>query len=902
MPTLILATKLYVPPPPSAVVPRQRLIERLDEGLRRRLTLLSAPAGFGKTTLVSAWVAACDLPVAWLSLDEGDSDPARFLTYLVAALQTIAPSIGAGLLRGLQSPQPPPTESMLTALLNDLSTTPQQFVLVLDDYHVIDGTAVDEALTFLLEHLPAQLHLVITTREDPQLPLARLRVRGQLTELRATDLRFTAAEAATFLNQVMALDLSVEDVTALETRTEGWIAGLQLAALSMRGRADIPGFIKAFSGDNRYIVDYLVEEVLQRQPAPIRSFLLQTAILERLNGPLCDAVTGQQDGQARLAALERGNFFVVPLDDQRNWYRYHHLFGEVLAAHLLAEQPDQLATLHRRASEWYAQHGALDDAIRHALAGKDFEHAADLFERAIPALRRTRQEATLLGWLEALPDELLRVRPVLSAAYAHVLLSAGELAGVEARLRDAERWLDTSTEMRDPPEAPAAMLVADEEEFRQLPGAIAVVRAGQAMALGDVVSTVKYAQQVLVLVPEDDHLSRGAAAGFLGLAYWTNGDLAAAHRMFAAGMASLQRAGHIAGAVGGASTLADILIAQGRLHEAMRTYEQALQLALAQGTPVLRGTADLYVGMSELYRERDDLPAATQHLLRGQELGEHGGLPQYRYRWRIAMAGIRQAQGDLDGALELLDAAERLYVRDFHPNVRPVAALKARLWLAQGRLAEAGDWAREQGLSVEDDLSYLREFEHITLARVLLARYQSDRAEHVMHEASGLLGRLLAAAEAGERPGSVIEILVLQALAQQTQGDMPAALMLQRALALAEPQGYVRIFLDAGAPMAVLLEEAAQQGIALGYIRRLLAALNTAPNIMPAKQGLREPLSVRELQVLRLLRTDLSGPEIARELMVSLHTMRTHTNRIYSKLGTRNRRAAVRRAQELDLL
>ena len=447
------------------------------------------------------------------------------------------------------------------------------------------------------------------------------------------------------------------------------------------------------------------------------------------------------------------------------------------------------------------------------------------------------------------------------------------------------------------------MVVADEEEFRQLPSAIAVVRAGQAMALGDVQETVKYAEQVLVLVPADDHLSRGAAAGFLGLAYWTHGDLAAAHRMFAAGMASLQRAGHISGAVGGATTLADIRIAQGRLHDAMHTCEQALQLALAQGTPVLRGTADLHMGMSELYRERDDLPAATQHLLRSQELGEHNGLPQYRYRWRVAMARIRQVQGDLDGALDLLDEAERLYVRDFQPNVRPVAALKARLWIAQGRLAEADDWAREQGLSVEDDLSYLREFEHITLARVLLAHYQSNRAEHVMHEAIGLLARLLAAAEAGGRTGSVIEILVLQALAQQTRGVMPAArMLLPRALALAEPQGYVRIFVDAGAPMAALLAEAAQQGIAPDYVRRLLAASSTAPDSTPAKQGLREPLSGRELQVLRLLRTELSGPEIARELMVSLHTMRTHTNKVYSKLGTNNRRAAVRRAEELDLL
>src|SRR6266702_5440951 len=412
MPTPILATKLYIPRLRPHVVIRPRLIERLNEGLHRKLTLIAAPAGFGKTTLVSAWVAGCDRQVAWLSLDAGENDPRLFLTYLVAALQTIAPTIGEGALGVLRSPQPPPSESILTALLNEITTLPDQFVLVLDDYHVIDAQAVDMALTYLVEHLPPQMHLVVATREDPQLPLARLRAQGHLTELRAADLRFTTSEAAAFLNQVMGLSLSAEDIAALEDRTEGWIAGLQLAALSMQGHQDVPGFIRAFAGDHRYILDYLVEEVLQRQPAPVRSFLLQTAILDRLHGPLCDAVTGQAEGNARLEALERGNFFVVPLDDKRQWYRYHHLFAEVLRAHLMAEQPEQASTLHRRASEWYEQNGSVADAIRHALEAFDFERAAGLVERAVPEMRRSRQEATVLGWLKALPDELLQVRPV----------------------------------------------------------------------------------------------------------------------------------------------------------------------------------------------------------------------------------------------------------------------------------------------------------------------------------------------------------------------------------------------------------------------------------------------------------------------------------------------------------
>src|SRR5437667_2985843 len=435
MPTSILATKLYLPRLRPNVVSRPRLIERLNEGLHRKLTLIAAPAGFGKTTLVSAWVAGCDRQVAWLSLDAGENDPRLFLTYLVAALQTIAPTIGEGALGMLQSSQPPPPEAILTALLNEITTLPDHFVLVLDDYHVIDAKPVDLALTYLVEHLPPQMHLVIATREDPQLPLARLRARSHLTELRAADLRFTASEASAFLNQVMGLNLSAEDIAALEDRTEGWIAGLQLAALSMQGHQGVPGFIRAFAGDHRYIVDYLVEEVLQRQPEPVRSFLLQTSILDRLNGSLCDAVTGQAEGNARLETLERGNFFVVALDDQRHWYRYHHLFADVLSAHLRAEQPDQVSILHRRASEWYEQHGSAADAIRHALAAGDFARAADLVELAVPAMARSRQEATVLGWLKALPDELLRCRPVLGVAYAHVLLASGEREGVEERLR-----------------------------------------------------------------------------------------------------------------------------------------------------------------------------------------------------------------------------------------------------------------------------------------------------------------------------------------------------------------------------------------------------------------------------------------------------------------------------------
>jgi LuxR family maltose regulon positive regulatory protein len=622
-----------------------------------------------------------------------------------------------------------------------------------------------------------------------------------------------------------------------------------------------------------------------------------------LSGPLCDAVTGQQDGAARLAALERGNVFVVPLDDQRRWYRYHHLFAGVLVAQLRAAQPDLVATLHWRASVWYERHDLPDEAIRHALAAGDDARAADLVERAGPAMFRGRREAAVLGWLRALPDAQLRHRPVLSVWYAHALLAGGELAGVEGRLQDAERWLDTPAAGHERPAAPAGMVVVDEAEFRRLPGRIAVARAGQALARGDVAATVHHARRVLELAAEDDHLSRGGAAGFLGLAAWASGDLEAAHRTFAEGLAQLQRAGNVADVVGGSLALAEIRIAQGRLREASRTYERALRLAAEGGTPALRGTADLHVGLAELHREWGDLDAAARQLRSAEEQGEHTGFPQHPYRRRVAAARIREAQGDLGGALALLDEAERRYVGDYYPEVRPIPALKARVWLAQGRLADAETWARERGLSAGDDLSYLREFEHLTLARVLLARHASDRARRSGEAALGLLARLLHAAEHGERTGSVIEILIVQALAQQAHGDLPAALLaLERALALAEPEGYIRIFADEGPPMAALLAAAAKRGAAPTYVRQLLTAFGAAEDRPPVNQDVIEPLSERELDVLRLLGTDLDGPAIARQLAVSLNTLRTHTKSIYGKLGVNSRRAAVRRAEELQLL
>ncbi len=888
VPGSLIRTKLYVPRRRGALVRRERLSDRLAGCFDARLTLVSAPAGFGKTTLLATWLASAaerECLTAWLSLDKDDNDPTTFWSYVITALQTVAPTIGSGPLASTEAEQ---SEVVLGALVNELNAFPNELVLVLDDYHVIEDHRVHDEMAIFLDRFPPNVHLVIASRADLPFPVARFRARGELMEIRAADLRFTTDEAAAYLNQVMVLDLAAGELAILEERTEGWIAALQLAALSIQGRDNVADFIKGFAGDDRYIVDYLVEEVLQRQPHKVRDFLLRSSVLDRLSGPLCDAVTEQDGGKAMLEALDRANLFLVPLDDRRQWYRYHHLFADVLRAHLANEQPDAVAELHTRASRWYERHALQHEAIGHALAAGDLRRAADLVELESPTLARAKQDVTLRGWLDALPDEQLRCRPVLSNVYAGILLSSGELEGVDQHLREAERWLT--------PDRPVGMVVVNEEEFRTLPASVAVHPAGYALARGNLVETVNHARRALDLVPADDHLNRGGATALMGLASWASGDLKTAYRTYAEGMADVQRDGHLSGTVGRAVTLADICVAQGRLRDAQRTYEQALELAREKGGAVVRGTADIYIGLSELQRERNELDAATQSLLRSQELGQQSGFAQNRYRWRMAMARIREAQGDLESALELLSEAQPLFMIDLSPNVRPIAAVRARVLIRQGRADEALSWAHEHGISTEDDLSYVHEYEHITLARVLLANGS-------VLEATGLLDRLLRAAENGGRSGSMVEILVQQALASQTRGDRrPALVPLERALTLAEPEGYVRVFLEEGPPIRALLEAAAQRRIAPGYVGRLLSAFGESEIKPPIKQALVEPLSERELEVLRLLASDLDGPEIASQLMVSLNTMRTHTKSIYTKLGVNSRRTAVHRAAELKLL
>ena len=897
MPNPLVATKLYVPKLRQGIVARERLCTRLRRGTQSKLTLISAPAGFGKTTLLAEWLASTNRErgVAWLALDQADNEPSVFWSHLVAALQTAADAVGGDLSEVLPVEQP--LDAFLVRLLNALSALLGDIDIVLDDFHVIAQSEIVAGLRFLLENLPPQVHVVISTRADPALPVGRLRARGELVEIRSADLRFTDEEAAAYLNGSMGVGLSANDVAVLSERTEGWIAALQLAALSLTGRDDPAAFIASFAGGNRYVVDYLVEEVLQRLPEEVRQFLIRTCFLSRLNGSLCDAVTGAKDSKAMLATLDRQNLFIVPLDDRRQWYRYHHLFADVLLAQLPDAVRTELPALHGRASDWYEHQGERLEAIEHAFAAVDLARAANLIELAVPTMQRDRGEAVLRRWATLLPRELVRSRPVLGIGLVGALVSCGEMAGIEDRLDDVELGLSMIAQAASPTPRLSAgeVIVVDKTQLPRVAGAVELYRAAQAQVRGDLSGLIRHAKRLLELAPADDHVGRAAGSSMLGIAYWSEGSLAAAHQALTEGKAGLQKAGHVADMLGVSVALADILVAQGRLREATRTYEQALEVVSAQGGPVLRGTADIHVGLSEVYRERNDLEAAHKYLLKSRGLGEMAGLPQHPYRSRVAAAHFRQDEGDLDAADKLLEEAERLYVSDFFPNVSPVLAMRARLWIAQGRLDDARGWQRDRGLDASDELTYLREFEHITLARLLIAQTPGGG------DASDFLTRLLDEAVRGDRAGSIIQISLLQALDQR---DVAAALVpFERALSLAEPEGYVRLIVEGGERTATLLKATLKRGIMPAYSRKLLAAFGSAPATkVPAHPDQIEPLSDRELDVLRLLRGDMGGPEIARELMISLNTMRTHTKNIFEKLGVNNRRSALRRAEELHLL
>ena len=892
----LLETKFHLPTPHGRLVPRARLSRQIERATTATLTLVSAPAGFGKTTVMSELARRPDgAHIAWLALDPADNDPVTFWTYVIEAIDRAVPGVGSAarsILTGAQGT----VDVAMTTLLNALVGVATDVVLVVDDFHVIESAAVHEQVGYFVEHVPARGHLVIGTRADPPFPLSRLRARGGLVEIRASDLRFLPSEAASYL-ELMGLSLPDASVATLEARTEGWIAALQLAALSLQGRADATEFISAFAGDDRYIVDYLVEEVLRRQPAETRDFLLRTSILSRFTGSLADAVTAGQGGTSTIEALDRGNLFLVALDNQRRWYRYHHLFGGVLLAYLTAERPAEVPLLHRRASDWFEQNGDHGEAIEHALRANDPERAADLVELALPEMRRFRREPTLRGWIGAIPREVVERRPVLTLAYVGTILSANESEGVAELLRVAEQRIAGAGGRPDGP----GLVVVDAAEFERIPGMVELYRAALAKMRGDLEANIAHAKRVLELVPEDDHIGRGGAAAFLGLAYWGMGDLEAGDRWYGEGMASLAKAGHQADLVGGAIVRADIRLAEGRLGAAQQLYEDGLALATASEPP-LRGATDMHTGLAAIAYQRGLLEDAKAHLARGRELGDEVAFPRDLYRSRLVLARILQAEGDVDSARGLLDEAERLYLSEFAPDTHPVAAIRARLLVAHGRLAEARTWADARGLSAADPVRYVDEFEHTTFARLLVAEASEGRPD-ALADALQLLDRLLAAAEQGKRDGSRLEILVTQALALDAGGDSARALRaLDAAVGIAERQGYVRVFLDEGPAMTRLLKVAARRSSASPYAHELLRAATGDAERRPAVHGLPEPLSERELEVLRLLRSDLDGPEMARELVVSLNTLRTHTKNIYGKLGVGSRRAAVRRAEELGLL
>ena len=906
----VLDTKLHVPRLRPNAVARPRLTARLDEGCRGCLVVVSAPAGFGKTTVISDWVATGthsdrDVGVAWLSLDEGDNDLARFLTYLVLAVRATSSQVGEQMLARLRSAEPVPTDEVLTTVLNEVAELPHDVVLVLDDFHVIDSEEVDQAMVFLIENLPPQLHVVIATREDPRMPLARWRARGVLSELRAADLRFTLAETTEFLRTVMGLDLLPEDVASLEARTEGWIAGLQLAGLHLQGRADPAEAVRSFAGSHRFVFDYLVEEVLAHLTDQERRFLLQTSILDRMTADLCEVVTGQRASALMLERLERANLFVVALDDRRHWYRYHHLFAEVLRVRLHAEHPDQVRVLHRRASDWYAANGMHSEAVGHALSAEEYERAAELLERAGQAVEDGSHAGAWFTHAQALPDGLIRARPALAVWYAYALLGRGDLEAAGTYVADAERLLATASSPAG--QAPPGSGPVEAEERRSLLARIAVARGYLAQAQGDTAATVAHARRALELVPDAERARRDQATALLGMAALARGDLEEVDRVFSAVTARLLAAGDIADAIDTVCLLADVRTIMGHLRRAVDTVEQLQAIVAEREVTPPPEMAELYRAWAELDLARGDLAAAAEHLSQSQQFGQLREMPVWRYRWRVAQAQLRWAQGDPRTALGFLDEAQRLFVRTPMPDLRPVAAIRASIWAGQGRVGDALSWARERGLSVDDDLDLLHEYEHLTLARILIADKGRGEVPAATDDAVALLDRLLPAALHGARVGSAIEILVAQAVAHEARDRRPEAVAaLEQALALGEAEGYVQVFVDQGPPVAGLLRELAAHGSTPDSAARVLAAFpesgDGAGPSHTAALGASPPLSAREVEVLQCIAAGLSNQEIATRLYVSKYTVKAHARTIYDKLEVHSRTAAVTRAQQLGIL
>jgi LuxR family transcriptional regulator, maltose regulon positive regulatory protein len=909
---VLLATKLHVPRPQPGFVPRPRLVQALSQGVARGRVLVCAPAGFGKTTLLADWARGGARPVAWLGLDAGDNDPARFWRYVVAALDRAQPGI-AGRVGPLLGPPPPRSfEGLVTVVINELAAQPDDggVVLVLDDYHLVDSGPVHDSVAFLLENLPPGLHLVVSSRADPPLPLARLRARNQLAELRAAELRFATEEAAALLGEAAGTGLPGTAAATLTARTEGWAAGLQLAALSLRGQADPAGFVAAFSGSHRYVLDYLADEVLEGQTGQVRAFLLETSVLERLSGELCDAVTGRAGSQALLADIERAGLFLVPLDEVRGWWRYHHLFADLLRARLQAEQPGRVQALHQAAAAWSDQHDLADDAVRHALASGDTDWAARLAERHIETLLRRSEGATLHRWLSALPVQAVRDRPRLRLAQAYAAAMGFQVEALLALLDDAQQAYAASG---DEPYEPSLGPPQGESVLANVPAGIAFLRALLARLRGDADLAADCNQQALAQLGEDDSLMRSFVRWNQAVTDWLGGRLGPAERGLAEVLAERRAArGFLAGflPMRVCYDLGQVQRAQGNLDAALATYRQALEVTGESSQTALMGPA--HVGLAQVLYERDELTAALDHASRGVTLGQQLSFTQSLATGLGVVARIRQAHGEAAAALEAMGEAGQV---ELSPQVidlfNPVSSQRARLLLAQGDVSAAAQWAKAAGLDPDDEPDYPREPAYLVLARVLLAQ---DRPGPALT----LLQRLLATAASQGRTGSVIEIQALRALALAAKGDESAALdAIAEALTHACPQGYVRVFADEGAPMRALLarlsaaqraQRAPARGVDAGYLAALLHACGQAGPVPPQKPaaaappGMAEPLTDRELEVLRLLAAGRSNQRIARELFVAPDTVKKHVTHVLGKLGAANRTEAAARARQLGLI
>ena len=903
-PTPLLATKLFVPPVRADALPRSELVARLEAGIAQRLTVVAAPAGFGKSTAVAAWAARTRLQVAWLSLDEDDATPLRFLAYVIAALQQVDPHVGEATLRALHATPPPAPIAVATALLNELAASDDPIALVLDDYHLVDVEGMHELTAFLVEHAPPRLRLVLTTRTEPRLPIARMRARGEVHELQAEALRFDEQEAAAFLSGTMGLTMAPEDVRELEARTEGWVAGLQLAALSLRDREDVAGFVRSFAGGHRHVVDYLAHEVLERQPKRVRGFLIAVSVLDRLSAPLCDALTGANDGAERLTELERAHLLLVPLDDERRWFRFHALLLDALRAEARRTSPDALPELHRRASAWYAAQGSLGEAIRHAHAAGDLDRAAVLLEEAWRPMDRAYQTPEWHRWAALLPEPALRARPVVALGMAWERLALGELEAARRWLAVVEAWLEARS-CEDAALAAAATErdVVDDLAFRSLPARLAAAHAYLAQATGDPAQGEAHARRALDLAPADDPGVAALPAGLLGLTYWARGELDAALTTLRTGMQGFRALGDAAAALSFTFAIADVLTAQGRLGEARRTFEGALREAVDAGDPTLPGVAELHVGLAEVLIALGDPDAARAHVRAAEELGDAAVLPGDAGRLAAAYARVALALGDADAAHARLDEAERLQVAGPVPDVRPTDAIRTRVWLAQGRWAEARAWAEGRGDAPIAAPGYVDEYAWLTVARVGLAAFRLEGNERALARTDALLKRVADAAEANGRAGALVEAQVLRALVAQADGDLEGAtLRLTAALRRAEPEGGRAVFVAEGPAMARLLHVAHRSGAPRTFVHQLLDDLRGAGERPRVRHAYVEPLSDRERDVLRLLRSTLTGPQVARELGMSVHTLRSHTKSIYAKLDVHGRREAVARADELALI